>query len=159
MEKMKIYLDTNTILDFFVNEAHVLKKKKDARIPNKFQFMIQSREKIVFVTSFLTKAEITRELLSAFQLSEEDIERLWSSFIASLDCTYVERFEFDEQIVNLTMKLKMKLRTMVNFFHLYIAIEENAFLLSGDKDLIRMVRENNLYDKILSYVELRKMFT
>jgi len=120
--------------------------------------MIESREKIDFVTSFLTKAEITRELTSAFQLSDEDIERLWNTFISSLDCKYVEKFEFDEQIVKLTMKLKMRLRTMVNFFHFFIAVKENAYLLSGDKDLIEIVRENKLYDKIISYIELRKIF-
>ena len=54
------------------------------------------------------------------------------------------------------MRLKMRLRTMINFFHLFIAIEENAYLLSGDNDLIRIVKENMIYDKMLSYTELRE---
>jgi len=73
-----------------------------------------------------------------------------------LDCKYVEEFNFDERVVKIVGKVKMKLRTMVNFFHLYIAIKENAYLISGDKDLIKIVRENKIYDKILSYIELRK---
>jgi len=68
----------------------------------------------------------------------------------------VEEFNFDERVVKIVGKVKMKLRTMVNFFHLYIAIKENAYLISGDKDLIKIVRENKIYDKILSYIELRK---
>lgn len=159
MVKVKIYLDTNTILDFFVNEARVIRNKEDVKIPSKFQFMIESKEKVEFITSFLTKAEITRELVSAFQLSEEDMERLWDTFVSSLDCKYVGRFEFNDEIVNLTMRLRMKLRTMVNFFHFFIAVKEGAYLLTGDKDLIRIVRENKLYDKIMSYIELREMFT
>ena len=73
MHKMKIYLDTNTIIDFFINETKVIKNKEDARIPSKFQFMTESKEKIEFITSFLTKAEVSRELVSAFHLNEEDI--------------------------------------------------------------------------------------
>ncbi|MBI2580132.1 MAG: hypothetical protein HYW27_04490 [Candidatus Aenigmarchaeota archaeon] len=157
MDRLKIYLDTNTVLDFFINEARVIKNNEDTKVPSKFQFMLESKEKIEFVSSFLTKAEICRELVSAFQLSEEDIERLWNTFISSLECRYIERFQFDEEIVKLTIKLKMRLRTMVNFFHLFIAIKDNAYLLSGDKDLIRIVRENLLYDKIISYIELRNM--
>ncbi len=159
MSKVKIYLDTNNVLVFFVNEARVIRNKEDVKVPSKFQFMVESKEKVDFITSFLTKAEITRELISAFQLSEEDIERLWNTFVSSLDCKYVEKFEFDEEIVRLTMKFRMKLRTMVNFFHVFVAIKEDAYLLTGDKDLIRIVRENKLYDKIMSYIELRNMFT
>lgn len=159
MDKIKIYLDTNTVLDFFVNEAKVLKRKEGIKIPNKFTFMMESKEKIEFVTSFLTKAEISRELASGFQLSEEEIERLWNTFIDSLDCKYVDRMEFDEEIVKLTMRLRMKLRTMVNFFHLFIAVREDSYLLSGDKDLIKIVRKNRIYDKILSYIELRQIVT
>ena len=70
----------------------------------------------------------------------------------------MDKFEFDEEIVKLTMRLKMKLRTMVNFFHMFIAMKEDAYLLTGDKELISTVKDNKLYDKILSYVELRAMF-
>ena len=159
MHKIKIYLDTNTIIDFFINETKVIKNKEYTRIPNKFQFMTESKEKIEFITSFLTKAEVSRELVSAFHLNEEDIKRLWDTFIDSLDCKYVKKFEFDEEIVGLTIKVKMKLRTMVNFFHLFIAMKENSYILTGDNELIKTVRENKIYDKIMSYIEFRKMLT
>lgn len=51
----------------------------------------------------------------------------------------------------------MRLRTLVNFIHLFIAMKESAYLVSGDKDLIRICREYKIYDKVLSYVEFRKL--
>mgnify|MGYP001576492890 CR=1 FL=1 len=60
--------------------------------------------------------------------------------------------------MDVAMKYKMKLRTIVNFQHLFVAMKEDAHLLTGDNDLVEIVRENKLYDKIITYVELRKMF-
>lgn len=158
MEKMKIYLDTNTIVDFFINSAKSLKKKEKLVVPKKYQFFIEKAGEIEFVTSLLTKTEIVRELISAFDLNKEDIEQLWNTFIQSLNCKYIGKFTMDERLVDVAMKYKIKLRTVVNFQHLFIAMEENAFLLTGDKDLVDIVRENKLYDKIIMYIELRKMF-
>ncbi len=39
--------------------------------------MLESREKIEFVTSILTKIEIVRELVAAFGMKKEDIEPVW----------------------------------------------------------------------------------
>ena len=53
--------------------------------------------------------------------------------------------------------MKMKLRTMMNFQHVLIAMQENAYFVSGDKDIIRKVKENGAYDKALTYIELIKL--
>lgn len=156
--KIKMYLDTNTVMDFFVNAVKYLKREEELKIPKKYQFMVNKVEDIDFVTSLLTKAEIVRELLSAFDLKEKEINELWNGFIKSLNCKYVGEFKLDERLVEVVMKFRMKLRTVVNFQHLFIAMNENAFLLTGDKDLVRIVRGNKLYDKIITYPELRKMF-
>ncbi len=158
MGKMKIYLDTNTVLDFFINEAKSLKKKEKLDIPSKYRFFIDKVKEIDFVTSILTKTEIVRELISAFNLNKEDTEHLWNGFIQSLNCKYIEKYLIDERLVDVVTKYRMRLRTVVNFQHLFITMEEDAFLLTGDKDLVDIVRENKLYDKIITYIELRKMF-
>ena len=86
---MKIYLDTNTILDFFINEAKVIRKGMPAKIPSKFQFLTAKAMEIEFVTSILTKIEIVRELVAGFGMSKEDIEPVWKQFTESLNCKFV----------------------------------------------------------------------
>jgi len=156
--KLKIYLDTNTVIDFFINEARSLKKGEEPKIPKKFGFMAEKSSEIDFITSFITKAEIVRELSSAFQLSNEEIEKLWDSFLKSIDCEYIDNFLFDEKIVKLATGIRMRLRTMFNFMHVFIAMDKDAHFLSGDKDIINKIREHKIYDKTLTYIELRKRF-
>jgi hypothetical protein len=40
MDKIKVYLDTNTILDFFINQAKALKKKEKVMVPEKTKFFL-----------------------------------------------------------------------------------------------------------------------
>jgi len=156
MKRIKVYLDTNMIHDFFVNQAIYIKKREEIKIPKKFQFIIASTEKVGFVTSFLTKAEIVRELVSAHSLEYEEISIVWKEFLEATECRYVSNFEFNENIIDIVAKIKMRLRTLLNFFHLYIAIRENAYFVSGDKDIVRKVNESKIYGKAITYEQLRK---
>ena len=157
MEKLKIYLDTNTIIDFFINEAKTLRKGEKPKIPKKFEFMAEKSTEVDFVTSFISKAEIARELSAAYALTESEINRLWNTFIQSIDCKYIKDFHFDDKIVEIPMKMKVKLRTLFNFMHLFIAMKESAYFLSGDKDIVDIVKSRKIYGKALTYIELRKM--
>ena len=156
MGKLRIYLDTNMILDIFVNQIKTL-DGKEVRIPKKYQFMLEHMDKFQFVTSILTKAEIVRELTSAFHISKPNIENLWNGFIQSLNCHYVKEFTVGEEFLNIVYEMKLKLRTMMNFQHVFIAIKENAYFVSGDKNIIEKIKENRIYDKTLTYIELRKL--
>lgn len=156
MRKIRVYLDTNMIHDFFVNQAIYVKRKEEPRIPKKFEFIISSKEEIEFITSFLTKAEIVRELISAHSMNYEDISVIWDKFLNSSECKYIPNFGFDEKIVDIASKSKMRLRTMINFLHLFIAMNESAYFVSGDKDIIVKIRENGIYNKAMTYTELRK---
>jgi len=157
MSKIKLYLDTNMVHDLFVNQANALKKGIEHNKPKKFTFLLENQEKFEFVTSFLTKAEIARELVSAHNIRPDIIEQFWTDFVSILKQKYIDKFEFDEQIVDIVYKAKMKLRTMVNFFHLFIAIREQAYFVSGDKPIINKAKEIGLYDKLLTYIELQKL--
>ena len=157
MSKIKLYLDTNMVHDLFVNQANALKKGIEHNKPKKFTFLLENQEKFEFVTSFLTKAEIARELVSAHNIRPDVIEQFWTDFVSILKQKYIDKFEFDEQIVDIVYKAKMKLRTMVNFFHLFIAIREQAYFVSGDKPIINKAKEIGLYDKLLTYIELQKL--
>lgn len=156
-KKIKVYLDTNMILDVFINHAKALKKKEDVILPKKYEFMLASKEKVEFVTSFITKAEVIRELISGYGASYEDILVVWDRFVESIDCKYIEKFEFDDKIAELAGKLQLKLRTMFNFLHLFIAMSQDAYFISGDRDVIRKAKEMKIYDKVISYEEFRKM--
>lgn len=157
MNRVKLYLDTNMIVDLFINQVISLKNKSEIIEPKKFRFMLDHMDKFEFITSILTKAEIVRELVTAFHLTPEEVERLWRDFMKSLDCKYVERFTINGQLIDIVSKIKMKLRTMMNFQHVFIAIQEDAYFVSGDKNIIEKLKENDVYDKVLTYVELRKL--
>ncbi len=160
MGKIKLYLDTNTILDFFINQAKYFKNKGELKIPEKTKFMLDNLEKFDFVISFLTKAEIMRELVAAHHVDPRRVDRFWADFMESMNNPkYVSRFEFDEKLVELAGKSKMKLRTMFNFQHLFIAMKEDAYFVSGDKDAIEKIKELGVYNKVLTYIELRSLIS
>ena len=158
MEKLKIYLDTNMILDIFTNQIKAL-KGEEPKIPKKYEFMLAHMDKFQFVTSILTKAEIVRELINAFHISIDNIEKLWEDFIKSSQCQYIGKFSVGKEFVHVVSDIKMRLRTMMNFQHVFIAMKENAYFVSGDKAIINSIRENKIHDKTLTYIELRKLAT
>lgn len=158
MEKLKIYLDTNTIIDFFINEARKIKRKEEPRIPKKFEFLTEKLAYLDFVISFITKAEIVRELVAGHAMKKEDIEPAWKQFLEALECHYVQNFSFDEAIVDIAYKFPFKLRTLFNYMHLFIAMDQNAYIISGDRNFIDTVRNLGIYDKALTYIELRQRF-
>jgi len=146
------------IIDIFISQARAFKAKEDHKKPKKFEFMLEHLEKFDFVTSFLTKAEIMRELVAGHHEEQETVEKLWNDFIKAMNNPkYLARFEFDEKIIDIVAKTRMKLRTMFNFEHLFIAMSENAYFVSGDKDILKKIKESKIYDKVLSYIELRKL--
>jgi predicted nucleic acid-binding protein len=159
MDKIKIYLDTNMILDFFINYIRHIKRKDDLIIPKKMKFMIDNLTRFHFFTSFLTKAEVVRELISSYNATKEEVEIIWTEFLSLLNCEYIENYNFDETIVEIAAIARMKLRTMINFQHLSIAKNLDAYLLSGDMDLVRICRKEKIYDKIISYIEFRQKFS
>ena len=123
------------------------------------KFFTTNLNKFDFVVSFLTKTEVGRELASGFDLQKNEIEKLWNSFTKTLKCQIVEKFEFDMKLADLAMEARMKLRTIVNFQHLFVAMNENAYFVTGDKNLLKIVKERKIYDKFLSYIELMEMIT
>ena len=76
MDKIKIYLDTNMIHDLFTNQAKAFKNGSIPQKPQKFAFMLNNLDKFEFITSFLTKAEIVREMVSAHAIKIELINRI-----------------------------------------------------------------------------------
>ena len=157
MDKIKVYLDTNQIQDLFVNQALALKRREEAETPEKLKFFLENRERIEFITSVATEAEIARELIAGYGLTDDQFETLWSGFMEKLKCRYIEEFNVDKRFSQLPKRIRIKLRTLVNFIHVFIAMKEDAYLVTGDKDLIRICSDHKIYDKVISYIELRKL--
>ena len=143
--------------DLFVNQAKAFRTGSTHDKPKKFTFMLDHRDKFEFITSFLTKAEIMRELVSGHSMEKHTVNEVWDDFVGLLKPKYISEFKFDEQIVEIVGDLKMKLRTMVNFFHLFIAIREQSYFVSGDKQILDKIIEAKIYDKLLTYIELQKL--
>ena len=85
---------------------------------------------------------------------------MWDDFISALETrVHIEDFKFDSRLVDIVCNMRMRLRTMPNFMHVFIAVKENAYFVSGDKDIINKIRENEFYDKVMNYMELRKLIS
>ena len=156
MSKIKIYLDTNTIIDFFINQARYYRDGGELEIPEKAKFILDNIEKLDIVVSFLIEAEIMRELVAGYGMPVEAVKNTWEDFMKSFRCKYVESFEFDRSLVELALKTKLRLRTLMNFQHLFIAMHEDAYFVTGDKDIINKSKELHIYEKVISYIELRE---
>ena len=68
------------IHDLFMRQAKALKDSSEYEKPKKFAFMLEHQDKFEFITSFLTKAEITRELASSHGLDYDRIDKFWLEF-------------------------------------------------------------------------------
>lgn len=154
---VKVYLDTNIVLDFFQNKARAMDGVWKFRYPKKMEFLIGETGNLEFVTSFLTKAEVARELASGFGLSFDDVKVFWEELSVLLGWEYIDRFCFGEDMVRMVCDFNIRLRTLMNFQHLYMARERGMFFVTGDLRLIETVRRRRIYDKIMSYVELRRL--
>ena len=66
MQKIRVYLDTNTVQDFFINQALAFRGKKPFAMPKKLEFFIDNLDKMEFTTSFYTKAEVMREMVAGY---------------------------------------------------------------------------------------------
>jgi len=93
---MKIYLDTNIILDWFRNIMISARKPEKLKVPKKLEFL--TTQDIELVVSDLSKVEISRYLKSDWNASKEKIEEIWQRFIESFKIKYllIERVDFEE---------------------------------------------------------------
>jgi hypothetical protein len=72
---------------------------------------------------------------------------------------YVKEALLDEKLVDIVAKVPMKKKTMINFAHLFIAMDLGYYFLSGDDAAIKVIKKEKLYDKTISYIDLRKMLS
>lgn len=155
---VKIYLDTNIILDYFLNRAKATLGMWRFHDTKKLEFLGGILGKVSFTTSFLTRAEVAREL-AVRGVSTEEIEVMWEELGDFLKWEYIDGFYFNDDLVDFIGEFRMKLRTLMNFQHLFIAYSMELYFVTGDKDLVKISRERKIYDRVMSYIELRRAFS
>lgn len=147
------------ILDFFLNRLKAMKGMWRFHDPKKLEFLAGIVDQAEFMTSFLVKAEVVRELVCNRNLERNEAELLWNELSTMLKWEYIESFCFDDRLIDLVGDFKVRLRTLMNYQHLFIAFSKDVHFVTGDKDLLESVRKNKTYEKIMSYIEFRKAFS
>ncbi len=150
---MKIYLDTNIILDWFRNMMLKSRKIEAFRIPKKLEFL--ASHDLNPILSELTRIEIARYLKADWNATHEEIDKLWNDFIDIFKIKVVETRKIDpEELTKICMEIPTRKKTLVNLLHLGIAKEHDCLFLTGEKDLLAKYKK--YYKNTLSYTELRK---
>jgi predicted nucleic acid-binding protein len=156
---MKLYLDTNIILDWFKKNIKNLRKSKPIEITSKLKFLTSRPELQLFV-SLITKAEIFRYLKSEWGSPENECENFWIDFFTRYGITELESKEIRVDFLDITeicKKINLGRKTLVNLIHLQFAKKNNLTFLTGDKKLEKRLKW--YHEKIISYVTLRSKFS
>jgi len=152
---MNIYLDTNMIIGWFKEVAKARKKNANIKEPEKLKFLVSQRYNLYVST--LTKLEVIRYLVSQWGISGDEAEKLWEEFIVTYNIIVLELETISiKSLKDIIKKVETRKKTLVNLMHLEIAKTYNLWLLTGDKGLLKC---KFYYDKIISYIDLRRQVT
>ncbi len=131
---MRVYLDTNIILDWFKYNIKRIRRGENIISTSKLKFLM-SKNLELFVSS-ITKAEIFRYLKSEFNCSEEECVRFWSEFLFRYKLTEMESKEIQVDfgfITKICKQVYLGRKTIINLIHLQLAKKNNLVFLTGDK--------------------------
>jgi hypothetical protein len=156
--KEKFYLDTNIIFGYFLKKVSELKGEvKSSKVA---EFLIESKDKINYNVSILTKVEIVRKLKSEFLLDNTLIEKIWKSFILDVKCTEIEVninvSELYKEILGIVSLIPIR-RRVTNLEHLIIANKKDLIFVTGDEEVLEKCKE--FYSRIWSYKDLRRFYS
>jgi len=154
----KFYLDTNIIFGYFLKKVSELKGEfKSSKVA---EFLIESKDKINYNVSILTKVEIVRKLKSEFLLDNTLIEKIWKSFILDVNCTEIEVninvSELYKEILRIVSSIPIRKR-VTNLEHLIIAKKKDLIFVTGDEEVLKKCKE--FYPRIWSYKDLRRFYS
>ncbi len=106
------------------------------------------------MTSVLVKAEIAGELVSGHGLKREEIEQLWAFMMEKLCMSYSISCVITEGLVEFASRCPLRLRTLMNLQHVFLAAATDAFFVSGDKDIVDKTNRTGIA-KALTYLDVR----
>ena len=152
MTSIRIYLDANILYGFFKSLIESWKEKRRHVLPEVIKFFSERNDLYVY-TSVLTKCEIFRRLRLDYDISPEDLDRMWNSLEILLKTKMIEWIYLDNQIVEFVKKCKFRSR-INNVIHLWLCYKLSLTFVSGDEKICEDGKK--VYSGILSYLELRK---
>ena len=156
LNTMKIYLDTNIIHNWFTKYMESKKNGTKYEDPMVVRFIFNLENE--YVVSNITRTEIFRYISASWNAKEELCEEVWKDFLNAYKVTFLQVKEIDfDDMTRICLSVKTKKKTLVNLMHLQIAKKEGLWFLTGEKDLISKYKA--YYKRVLSYEDLRKMFS
>ena len=149
---MRIYPDANILYGFFKSLIKSWKEKQKHILPDVIKYFVD-RPQLLIYTSILTKSEIFRRLKLDYNISEKDLERMWSSLEKLLKIKIIEEIVIDDQLVEFAQKCRFRSK-INNIIHLWLCYKLSLVFVSGDEKICEDGKK--IYSDIMSYPELRK---
>ena len=149
-KKLKVYLDTNFIYDWFKRKAEEIKENRDFYETGKLAYLKENSSFIEAYSSFFTLIEVANRLREDFQLTKEAIIRLLALFEELYPVEILEEVRLDKE----TLKWFLEGIQWKDCIQLDISKNENCIFVTDDNSLIRKVRKS--YRKITNFKGLQR---
>ncbi len=150
-KKLKVYLDTNFIYDWFKRKAEEIKENKEFFETGKLIYLKRNSNFIEAFSSFFTLIEVTNRLKEDFRLTTETIVRLLSFFEEQYPVEILENVKLDKD----TLEWFLKGIQWKDAIQLNIAKNENLFLITEDVYLMKFSRKK-FYDNVTNFKGLQR---
>lgn len=152
---MKVYLDANIIYGFFKSLVRSWRERHKHILPDVIKFLTSRKDLSIYV-SVLSRCEIARRLKIDYNLSEDDIERMWNYLRRFLKIRMIDKITINEEVVDFIQKNKFRSR-INNVIHLFLCKDLHLTFITGDKKIIE--DGVKVYKNIMSYAQLRKKYS
>lgn len=152
MVSIRIYLDANILYGFFKSLIESWQEKQRHILPDVIKFFVNHSQLIIY-TSVLTKSEIFRRLKLEYNISEKDLERMWTSLEKLLKINLIEEIVIDDQLAEFSQRVRFRSK-INNIIHLWLCYKLSLIFVTGDEKICEDGKK--VYSDIMSYSELRK---
>lgn len=144
-EKLRIYLDTNIIYDWFQKKTEELLHGKEFTEIRRVTFIEENLEFLEVYTSFFTLIEIASRLKEDFKLTPDQINRQLRFFVTNYPIQIIKSIKLDDE----TLKYFLSNISWKDSIQLNIAKNENLSLVTEDEKLHR--KGKKFYKEITNF--------
>jgi len=136
-EKLKVYLDTNIIYDYFQRTAKEIVENKEFRNVKKLLFIQNNPDFLEAYTSFFTLIEVADRIMRDFDLKPERVRKIIESFIQDYKIEILRSVTLTEE----TLDWFLSNISMKDAIQLNIALNERLVFITEDDKLFRKARK------------------
>jgi hypothetical protein len=158
----KFYLDTGIIYGYF---KELIRHNRSGRpieefhknFPDVCKTLIERRDKVLYIVSTLTKAQIYRHLHTDYQMSQDECRKIWETFkeefnVIEIFINYPINFE---EISYFLSKIKFDKSGIEDLIHLMIAKKEGLCFLTSEEEGKESFHK--IYKNIMSYSRFKSL--